>query len=488
MTAGQQLAFARLDRGWSLEEIAERLQVSVARIAAVENTDIGQLPSRIYLRDLVSEYAREVGLDPQQIEARYLAELDALAVRPHASLLTHATGVTDGTGGVPLVSRHDGNAATPADVLSQFVAETELNAGLRAPEPRGQSLAPVSPDAVPAAVSRPAHARPVDPAASAASAPAASAPIAAARSGAAAAARDKPISRQPASQTSRHGREPEDDVLSSLPLRLDGVDMPPLQHRRRRSGLRYVSGAGVGLIGMAALLYLGGVNISQPGGEFSRFVERLRDRLPRPTYADDSGGVPERSAEYPRAGEPLRTGMAPRSTPQTTSDGHSSTAGPTVTNRESPAASAPSVDPPLVAPAAKSAVADEPEAAHAHDVSGPWHLTNRVESAEYSRFRNMTLGFRLTLEQRGTHIVGEGYKSSENGKLLRSRRRTPIALEGRLEGERLVLNFTERGAARTSAGRFVLHVADDGSLRGRFTSDAARSFGSSIAIRQPPGV
>ena len=454
MTAGQQLAFARLDRGWSLEEIAERLQVSVARLAAVENTDNGQLPSRSYLRDLVSEYAREVGLDPQQMEGRYLVELDVLAVRPHASLLTHATGA---------------------------------NAGLRGREPLGQSLAPVSPDAAPAAVAPPAHSRPVDPAASAAPAPAASA-LAAVRSGAAAAARDKPTRRQPAPPASPHGREPEDDVLASLPLRLDGVDMPPLQPRRRRSGLRYVSGAGAGIIGMAALVYLGGVNISQAGAEFSRFAERLRDRLPRPTHAADSGRVPERSPESLRASEPRRTAMAPRSTPQTTADGHSSPAGPTVTNRESPAASAPPVDPPLAAPAAESAAADAPVAAPAHDVSGRWHLTNRVESARYSRFKNMTLGFQLTLERRGTHIVGEGYKFSENGKRLRSRRRTPIALEGRLEGERLVLNFTERGTARSSAGRLVLHVADDGSLRGRFTSDAARSSGSSIARRQPPGM
>ena len=99
----------------------------------------------------------------------------------------------------------------------------------------------------------------------------------------------------------------------------------------------------------------------------------------------------------------------------------------------------------------------------------------------------MTLGFRLTLKQRGTHIVGEGYKFSENGKLLQSRRRTPIALEGRIEGERLVLNFTERGAARTSAGRCVLELADDGSFRGRFTSNAAGSSGTSIAIRQRRG-
>ena len=420
MTAGQQLAAARRGHRWSKEEIAARLQVSVSRIAAVENTDVGQLPSRNYLRDLVSEYAREVGLDPQQMEGCYLAELDANALVPH----DHGTGVSGGTVSAPPASGDDGDAATRGVALSQFAAERTPHAGITAPDPPGQHQAAVSAAAAPAA-----------------------------------AARDPSTSPQPAPQASPGG-EPEDDVLSSLPLRLEGVDTPPLQTWRRRSGFRYVAGAGAGLLGLAALVYLGGVDISHAGSGISRFVERLRDRVPRPPPADDTGGVAGRSAEHAAAGEPPRTAVAPPPTPQTTAP----------------------------APVAEPDAADQPVAAPAHDVSGPWHLTNRVESTDYSQFSEMTLGFELILEQQGTRIAGHGYKSSENGTPLQSSRRTPIALEGRLQGERLVLTFTERGRARTSAGRVVLHVADDGSLRGRFSSDAARSSGSSIAIRQPPGV
>ena len=66
MTAGQQLAAARREHQWSLDQVADRLQVSVGRIVALERTDVRGLPSRVYLRDLVGEYAREMGLDPHQ--------------------------------------------------------------------------------------------------------------------------------------------------------------------------------------------------------------------------------------------------------------------------------------------------------------------------------------------------------------------------------------------------------------------------------------
>ena len=198
----------------------------------------------------------------------------------------------------------------------------------------------------------------------------------------------------------------------------------PVRYYRSGSAVGFVAGAVVGIIGVAALLYLGGVDIYPPGAP-PGIAERQPERLPPSTPTDESG------------------------------------------------ADAPAVD--------------EPAASQVSDLSGAWHVTNRVEAADYERYKNMTLGFHLTLRQRGTQVAGEGYKRSENGKPLQARRRTPIVVEGHLDGERLVLNFTERGAARTSAGRFVLHRAEDGSLRGRFTSDAARSSGSSIAIRARQG-
>jgi hypothetical protein len=299
-------------------------------------------------------------------------------------------------------------------------------------------------------------------------------------------------------QAPRHDNEPNVDVLSSLPLRSSGQQTLPLRRRGRGAGFWFVSGAVAGVAGIAALLYAGGVDISRLGGGFGGFAERPDARPPRPAPADDLSSVPERSADSPAAAEAAGAATAPRATlPAAPDEQQASTAASAETNRGSPPAGAPPVDPPLARPVAESAAADEPAAdepaadepaaADAPDVNGRWFLTNRVEAADYSRFRNMTLGFRLTLKQRGTHIVGEGYKFSENGKLLQSRRRTPIALEGRIEGERLVLNFTERGAARTSAGRCVLELADDGSFRGRFTSNAAGSSGTSIAIRQRRG-
>jgi hypothetical protein len=199
----------------------------------------------------------------------------------------------------------------------------------------------------------------------------------------------------------------------------------PVRYHRSGSAVGFVAGAAVGIIGVAALLYLGGVDIYPPGTP-PAITERLDEQLPPSTRSDESG-------------------------------------------------------------AGAASGVDEPVAPRASDLSGTWHVTNRVEAADYSGYKNMTLGFQLTLRQRGRQVVGDGYKLSENGKPLPARRRTPLSVEGHLDGERLVLNFTERGAARTSAGRFVLHRADDGSLRGRFTSDAARSSGSSTAVRPRQG-
>lgn len=203
-----------------------------------------------------------------------------------------------------------------------------------------------------------------------------------------------------------------------------GMPKAPVRYYRSGSAVGFAAGAAVGVIGVAALLYFGGVDIYPPGAP-PGIAERQPERLPPSTPADESG------ADAPAAGEPA--------------------------------------------------------AAQASDLSGAWYVTNRVEAADYSGYKNMTLGFQLTLRQRGMQVTGEGHKLFENGKPLQARRRTPIAVEGHIDGERLVLNFTERGAARTSAGRFVLHRTDDGSLRGRFTSDAARSSGSSIAIRARQG-
>ncbi len=81
-------------------------------------------------------------------------------------------------------------------------------------------------------------------------------------------------------------------------------------------------------------------------------------------------------------------------------------------------------------------------------------------------------------------MSGMGQKWMENGRPLPPGRRTPITIEGTRDGRRLELHFTENGAQRTSSGTFVMQLDSDGTLQGRFMSDAANSQGSSLARRE----
>jgi hypothetical protein len=80
--------------------------------------------------------------------------------------------------------------------------------------------------------------------------------------------------------------------------------------------------------------------------------------------------------------------------------------------------------------------------------------------------------------------VGSGRKIAENGTPLQRAAQTPITVLGTVSGDQLMLTFVERGARRESAGTFVLRRESDESLRGTFSSDAAKSSGTVEAYRR----
>jgi hypothetical protein len=89
----------------------------------------------------------------------------------------------------------------------------------------------------------------------------------------------------------------------------------------------------------------------------------------------------------------------------------------------------------------------------------------------------------MELEQNGDRVTGVGRKVAENGDAIRSHAQTPVSVVGTIDGDRLTLNFTERGARRQTQGKFDLLLEEDGKLRGRFSSTAARSSGRVEARR-----
>jgi penicillin-binding protein 1A len=120
------------------------------------------------------------------------------------------------------------------------------------------------------------------------------------------------------------------------------------------------------------------------------------------------------------------------------------------------------------------------------DLSGWWEMTNTIQSTNYEDYKGLRLTYRVQLEQDGDHISGRGQKWSESGRALPASARTPITVTGTVEGRDVRLQFTERGAKRTTNGGFSWQLsADRTALRGSFWSTAADTSGSSLARRMP---
>ena len=62
--AGEQLAAARANRGLSITEIAQHLKLSPWQVEALEAGDYRRLPSPVFVRGFIRNYARLVKLDP----------------------------------------------------------------------------------------------------------------------------------------------------------------------------------------------------------------------------------------------------------------------------------------------------------------------------------------------------------------------------------------------------------------------------------------
>lgn len=121
----------------------------------------------------------------------------------------------------------------------------------------------------------------------------------------------------------------------------------------------------------------------------------------------------------------------------------------------------------------------------ARDLSGKWNIVNTIETTSYNNYKNMKIGFALSIDQTGSTFTGNGRKVSENGRSLPAGSRTPIQVKGSINGDRIEATFFEDGTARKSNGRFVWRIDKAGrGLTGNFATSAARSSGRSAATRE----
>ncbi len=116
------------------------------------------------------------------------------------------------------------------------------------------------------------------------------------------------------------------------------------------------------------------------------------------------------------------------------------------------------------------------------DLSGWWEVTNTIQSTNYPAYQGLRLTYRVQLEQDGNRITGRGQKWAEDGGPVSASARSPISIIGRVSGRQVILQFTERGARRSTDGSFSW-IVSPGALHGSFTSTAAATSGGSVARR-----
>ena len=96
-TIGEELRFAREERGISLREISDQTRISVRYLELIETNDYKRLPGGIFNRSFVKAYARSVGYDEKEAVEGYMRHMrdqgegDEIATTPyHSKVYTDA--------------------------------------------------------------------------------------------------------------------------------------------------------------------------------------------------------------------------------------------------------------------------------------------------------------------------------------------------------------------------------------------------------------
>ncbi len=76
-TAGEILAAARRERGWSLEELSRRTKIQAKFLKAIELSRFSRLPKRPFVKGFIRTAAGELGLDPAGVAAIFRRDFGA---------------------------------------------------------------------------------------------------------------------------------------------------------------------------------------------------------------------------------------------------------------------------------------------------------------------------------------------------------------------------------------------------------------------------
>jgi cytoskeletal protein RodZ len=81
-SVGQHLRQQREAKAMSIEEVARATRVPMSSVERLESDQFDELPGEVFVRGFLKSYARAVGLDPDDVLARYTASRRVAWVTP----------------------------------------------------------------------------------------------------------------------------------------------------------------------------------------------------------------------------------------------------------------------------------------------------------------------------------------------------------------------------------------------------------------------
>jgi len=78
----ERLRRAREKAGLSIDELSSRTKIQITLLEAIEAGHFQRVPGGLFVRGFLRAYAREVGLDPEEVVSQYLQEYESMAPPP----------------------------------------------------------------------------------------------------------------------------------------------------------------------------------------------------------------------------------------------------------------------------------------------------------------------------------------------------------------------------------------------------------------------
>lgn len=106
---GSILRNARMRQGYDINTVARRLRIRPDVIQSIEMADFDRMPPRGYARNMISSYARLLGLDPSELTRQYLDELHTYQMNRAGGSAREGSGARDRSrrGGAPDARQRD---------------------------------------------------------------------------------------------------------------------------------------------------------------------------------------------------------------------------------------------------------------------------------------------------------------------------------------------------------------------------------------------